>query len=144
MTAAAARFAVVELGTCTVALAAEHIAAILDPEDVDESAGTIIDLNQLFGIADDDGPARLLCLAGAVSILIRGRIAFLHLDVDPCHRPPLIAGALRRRCLRGIAIAGERLIYLLDPGALDASSLGPPTDPRTGSRTDGESCCASD
>lgn len=118
------------VGDCAVALEATRISAIVDA-DSSEAEG-IIDLHELFGVDDRAGPAKLLVLADDLAVRVRGRIAFLRVSTDSLHVPAFVAGALRRRCLRGVLRGENGLFYMLDTGALPAP------------QPHGEATCASD
>lgn len=132
--------AVTHLGSITVAVEAARVAAFHSAGERDAD----VDLADLIGLAlpADSAPehaARLVELSHPGGLVLLGVHGQLHLVTagggTVCHCPALIAGVLRRSCLRAVVHHDDGLMYLLDVDQIAA---------RVRQAKEGQAPCASD
>ena len=132
--------AITRLGSITVAVEAALVTGFHSPGERDPDA----DLSELIGLgrlARSDAPqvGRLVELShpgGAVLLGVHGQLHLVAASGGKVlHCPALIAGALRRSCLRAVVHHDDGLLYLLDVDQIAA---------RVRQAKEGQAPCASD
>jgi hypothetical protein len=118
-----ARFplALTRLGPFSIAIESERITCFLEPGQKEADC----DLAAMVGVAlPDAASGRQLELTSAgrqLVVMIRGPVRMADSeDRVPWHCPALIAGALRRACVRGVIQHESTLVFLLDVDELAA------------------------
>jgi hypothetical protein len=118
-----ARFplALTRLGPFSIAIEAERITGFLEPGQEEADC----DLAAMVGVAMPDAASgRQLELTSAgrrLVVTIRGPLRMADSEERvPWHCPALIAGALRRACVRGVIQHESTLVFLLDVDELAA------------------------